>query len=150
MIPQPIKWVGAVLALGIFVYVAVPMALESFTGSVSVTDAGGLFSSSEEEDALLGDEGGEAGSDEAQASTQDDEGAADEQAEGDGEGESESESEGEGEDEDVPDTYVVESGDTLFSIAEQLYGDGNRWPEIAEANDIDETGIRVGQELVIP
>lgn len=147
MIPQPIKWVGAILVLGIFVYVAVPMALESFTGSVSVTDSGGLFSSGDDEEELLDDGVGDDGQpDEADADEADaPEGGPDGVAEDDA-------ADGDGADaaEDIPESYVVESGDTLFSIAEALYGDGNRWPEIAEANEIDQTGIRVGQELVIP
>ena len=33
-----------------------------------------------------------------------------------------------------PQTYVVEPGDTLFGIAEEQFGDGNRWPEIFALN----------------
>lgn len=49
--------------------------------------------------------------------------------------------------------YVVESGDTLWAIATAAYGDGNRYPEIFEANkpmlkDPDE--IFPGQVLRIP
>lgn len=49
--------------------------------------------------------------------------------------------------------YVVESGDTLWAIANAAYGDGNRYPEIFEANkpmlkDADE--IFPGQVLRIP
>lgn len=49
--------------------------------------------------------------------------------------------------------YVVKAGDTLTSIAAQMYGDGNLWPKIFEANkDIisDPNVIRPGQELRIP
>jgi nucleoid-associated protein YgaU len=49
--------------------------------------------------------------------------------------------------------YTVKSGDTLSSIAEQFYGDANRWREIFEANkdQIDKPSvIRPGWELVIP
>ena len=49
--------------------------------------------------------------------------------------------------------YVVEKGDTLWAIATAVYGDGNRYPEIFEANkpmlkDPDE--IYPGQVLSIP
>ncbi len=49
--------------------------------------------------------------------------------------------------------YVVQSGDTLWAIATAAYGDGNRYPEIFEANkpmlkDPDE--IFPGQVLRIP
>ena len=49
--------------------------------------------------------------------------------------------------------YVVSAGDTLWAIAAEAYGDGNRYPEIFEANkpmlkDPDE--IFPGQVLRIP
>lgn len=57
------------------------------------------------------------------------------------------EAEGE-ETEDV--TYIVEPGDTLWSIAERFFGDGNRYKEIAELNNLaDPNIIHAGQELVI-
>lgn len=31
-------------------------------------------------------------------------------------------------------TYTVESGDSLWAISERLYGDGNQWNRIYEAN----------------
>ncbi|MEJ2209222.1 MAG: LysM peptidoglycan-binding domain-containing protein [Anaerolineae bacterium] len=49
--------------------------------------------------------------------------------------------------------YVVKSGDTLSKIAEEVYGDANRWREIFRANkdQIDNPSIiRPGWELVIP
>ncbi len=33
-------------------------------------------------------------------------------------------------------TYNVQAGDTLFTIAEKMYGDGSRWPLIASANNL--------------
>jgi nucleoid-associated protein YgaU len=59
-------------------------------------------------------------------------------------------------------TYTVQKGDTLWSIAERVYGDGNKWHAIyeAEENNISlytsvTTGqtypiIHAGNELVIP
>jgi nucleoid-associated protein YgaU len=50
-------------------------------------------------------------------------------------------------------TYIVQAGDTLAKIAQQLYQDGSRWDEIYEANKdqiADPNVIQVGQELVIP
>jgi nucleoid-associated protein YgaU len=52
-----------------------------------------------------------------------------------------------------PRIYVVQSGDSLWKIAEKFLGDGNRWKEIFEANKDkieDPNLIYPGQELVIP
>jgi nucleoid-associated protein YgaU len=49
--------------------------------------------------------------------------------------------------------YVVKSGDTLSKIAQEFYGDANRWREIVEANkdQIENPSlIRAGWELEIP
>ncbi len=47
--------------------------------------------------------------------------------------------------------YVVKEGDTLWSIAEEAYGDGFSWTKIAEANDLSlQSSIEEGQELDIP
>lgn len=47
--------------------------------------------------------------------------------------------------------YTVVSGDTLFAIAERFYGDGNKYPQIAEASGIANPDlIHPGQELTIP
>jgi LysM repeat protein len=50
-------------------------------------------------------------------------------------------------------TYTVESGDTLFSIARKFYKSSARWKEIRDANKsrIDNPGkLKPGQTLVIP
>ena len=48
-------------------------------------------------------------------------------------------------------TYVVQKKDTLWSIAVEFYGDGQKWRDIAEANGIaDETKLAVGMTLTIP
>lgn len=49
--------------------------------------------------------------------------------------------------------YEVKSGDTLWGIAKQYYGDGNLYTEIFKANQdvlTDPDKIKVGQKLRIP
>ena len=49
--------------------------------------------------------------------------------------------------------YTVESGDSLWKIAEKFYGDGSQWRKIHEANraTIDDPDvIHPGQQLTIP
>lgn len=51
----------------------------------------------------------------------------------------------------APRTYTVVSGDTLWAIAERFYGDGNRYPEIAQASGVANPDlIHPGQVLTIP
>ncbi|HYY35352.1 MAG TPA: LysM peptidoglycan-binding domain-containing protein [Candidatus Binatia bacterium] len=50
-------------------------------------------------------------------------------------------------------TYVVQSGDTLFSISRKFYKSNKRWKEILEANRKsirDPKKLTAGQTLVIP
>jgi nucleoid-associated protein YgaU len=48
-------------------------------------------------------------------------------------------------------TYTVQPGDNLSKISKRYYGDANKYPVIAQANNLaDPDKIRVGQELVIP
>ncbi len=48
-------------------------------------------------------------------------------------------------------TYTVVSGDTLWAIAEQFYGDGNKYQVIADASGISNPDlIQPGQVLTIP
>lgn len=50
-------------------------------------------------------------------------------------------------------TYVVKSGDSLSRIAKSIYGDGNAWHRIYDANRDtikDPDLIHPGQELTIP
>ncbi|HSK98497.1 MAG TPA: LysM domain-containing protein [Euzebyales bacterium] len=47
--------------------------------------------------------------------------------------------------------YVVQSGDSLAAIAQEVYGDPTLWREIARANDLDEPySLTVGDTLDIP
>jgi nucleoid-associated protein YgaU len=59
-----------------------------------------------------------------------------------------------GEDGDPADgvsTYEVQDGDTLYAIAVEVYGDGSKFPLIAQANDLDsDNPLTVGQQLIIP
>ena len=51
----------------------------------------------------------------------------------------------------APRTHTVASGDTLFNIAKQYLGDGNRYMELAKANNIPNADhIEVGQVITIP
>jgi len=48
-------------------------------------------------------------------------------------------------------TYKVKAGDNLSKISKQFYGDANKYPTIAKANNIEDPNkIKVGQELIIP
>jgi hypothetical protein len=51
-------------------------------------------------------------------------------------------------------TYTVKKGDSLWKIAQQIYGNGSKWPTIYEANrsiiGANPNLIRPGQVLVIP
>lgn len=53
--------------------------------------------------------------------------------------------------EKLPGKYTVKEGDTLFIIAENYYKDGNKFSEIAKANNLtDVNQIETGQVLQIP
>ncbi|MEX1088052.1 MAG: LysM peptidoglycan-binding domain-containing protein [Phycisphaeraceae bacterium] len=48
-------------------------------------------------------------------------------------------------------SYIVKESDTLWSIARQVYGDGNAWPRIAKANlALNPARLTVGMKLQIP
>ena len=47
--------------------------------------------------------------------------------------------------------YTVQRGDTMFLIARAVYGDGNRWPAICNANTVEDcNSLPVGTVLTIP
>ncbi len=51
----------------------------------------------------------------------------------------------------LPATYTVVSGDTLWSIAEKYYSSGYNYMDIVQTNNItDVTKLEVGQQLTIP
>ncbi len=53
--------------------------------------------------------------------------------------------------EDLPGKYTIKDGDTLFLIAEKYYSDGEKFSEIAKANNLtDANAIEVGQIINIP
>ena len=52
-------------------------------------------------------------------------------------------------------SFIIKLGDTLFSIAEQQLGDGNRWREFLKPDgtpftERDAPNLQVGQEICIP
>jgi nucleoid-associated protein YgaU len=51
----------------------------------------------------------------------------------------------------IPTEYSIRSGDTLSSIAQQWFGDADKWDLIAEANpSIDPHRLRIGQRITLP
>jgi len=53
----------------------------------------------------------------------------------------------------LPKTYTVQDGDTLWTIAYYLYGDGTRWKELYTANEEllgNSLLLDVGTELQVP
>ncbi len=53
----------------------------------------------------------------------------------------------------APKIYVVQKGDTLYSIARKIYNDQTKWREIYAANKDqipDPDVLKVGQKLILP
>lgn len=48
-------------------------------------------------------------------------------------------------------TYTIQKGDTLWTIAVKVYGNGQRWQDIAAANpNANPNRLIVGQKLTLP
>lgn len=48
-------------------------------------------------------------------------------------------------------TYTIQKGDTLWSIAQDAYGDGQKWVDIARANPgLEPEKMSVGQQITLP
>ena len=48
-------------------------------------------------------------------------------------------------------TYTIVKGDTLWSIAQREYGDGQKWKDIAQANpSVDPKKLAIGQQITLP
>lgn len=48
-------------------------------------------------------------------------------------------------------SHTIKSGDTLWALAEQYYGDGSKWTKIQKANGgIDPYSLTIGKKLIIP
>lgn len=48
-------------------------------------------------------------------------------------------------------TYTVQAGDNLSKISKRFYGDANKYPQIAKANNLEDPDkIKIGQQLIIP
>lgn len=48
-------------------------------------------------------------------------------------------------------TYTIRKGDTLWSIAQREYGDGQKWRDISAANQsVDPKKLAVGQQITLP
>ncbi len=48
-------------------------------------------------------------------------------------------------------TYTIKKGDTLWSIAVKLLGNGQRWREIVDLNPgLEPTKLRIGQVITLP
>lgn len=52
--------------------------------------------------------------------------------------------------ENLPGTYTVKTGDTLYSIAQNYYGNGFLYPTIVEENKLSNENIEAGQKITIP
>jgi nucleoid-associated protein YgaU len=114
---------------------------------VAAVDAGDQNDGSSQDEGNQNDGGGdiEAPNPRAPQSSQDE---PDEDATADGDGETGTTPTNADED---AGQYVVQSGDSLAAIAQEVYGDPTLWRDIARANDLEEPySLTVGDTLAIP
>jgi nucleoid-associated protein YgaU len=115
---------------------------------VAAVDAGDQNDGSSQDGGNQNDEGGgiEAPNPRPPQPSQDDEPDEDATADGDGEtGTTPTSADEDGS------QYVVQSGDSLAAIAQEVYGDPTLWRDIARANDLEEPySLTVGDTLAIP
>ena len=46
--------------------------------------------------------------------------------------------------------YTIKHGDTLSAVCLKFYGNANKYPEVAKANDVDANNIPVGNTIQLP
>ena len=46
--------------------------------------------------------------------------------------------------------YTIKQGDTLSAVCLKFYGNANKYPEVAQANNVDANNIPVGHTLQLP
>lgn len=46
--------------------------------------------------------------------------------------------------------YTIKHGDTLSAICQKFYGHANKYPKVAEANNVDANNIPVGTTIQLP
>ena len=46
--------------------------------------------------------------------------------------------------------YTIKQGDTLSAICLKFYGNANKYPEVAQANQMDANHIQVGKTIQLP
>ena len=52
---------------------------------------------------------------------------------------------------DLPQSYIIKSGETLISISKAFYGDDSKVKEICDLNGIEDSdNIQVGQKIILP
>lgn len=123
--------------------------IASLEAEVAAVDAGGA---QPEEDSRPASEATDEGGDDADGGGEDGGGEDGGGEDGGGEGESaDAESEAVEEADSDGNEYVIQSGDSLASIAQEVYGDPTLWRQIAQANDLTEPyALTVGDTLDIP